>query len=199
MAQFAVEAVEWRTEDEGVLKVSCLSLGDYKALVAHLSEDRPANLLVNQVAVAVSAVSDQPDHPSSAFPGTFEVRVRRNELPPNSTRWIFAVGSNFLRTSAYMGVVEITWQGSGRRRRAELLVRCEIADEYTQLRHLLDVEPSHASMMTDPRGGGWYVYRVSDTGSSDDPFPQVLQLVVQEVPPEEREVPTFPMGFPPGD
>jgi hypothetical protein len=57
------------------------------------------------------------------------------------------------------------------------------------MRQLLDVDTRRASAMSHPNGEHWYARRLSDTGNTADPFPQVFELRVQEVSPDERDVP----------
>jgi hypothetical protein len=162
-------------ERSGTLQVQIGSLADYRALVSRLIT---GTLLFDPQGHAQRMRLADPDHrPPRTFPAQATLRVIEEPFRDDDPRDRMSFGNGILQATGWVEAIDFQPPSSDAQE-GRLVAFCGDADSYADLRRFVD-EP-HGSLLSAWDGrGSWHVNRISDTGSVDRPFPQVVTVTLR--------------------
>lgn len=159
----------------GTLEVQLASLADYSAMVSPLIIGTV--LFDPQGHAHRMRLADPDNRPPRTFPAKATLHVIEEPFRDDDPRDRMTFGNGVLQATAWADVIEFE-PPSEDGHEGHMVVVCNDADTYAELRRFLD-EP-HGSLLSALDGrGGWRVNRHSDTGSVDLPFPQVVTVTLR--------------------
>jgi hypothetical protein len=159
----------------GTLVVQLASLADYSALVSRLII---GTLLFDPQGHAQRMRLADPDHqPPRTFPAKAILHVTEEPFRDDDPRDRMSIGNDFLQAGTWVEVIEFE-PPSKDGQEGRMVAVCNDADTYSELRRFVD-EPHGSALNAWDGWGQWFVNRISDTGSVDRPFPQVVTVTVR--------------------
>lgn len=169
-----VHALEWDAGQpgarRGTLRVRFTSLADFKGAIARL---HPGTAIADlQGHFQRFRLLDSGENEPSAFPTVVAIAVSEEPLTPDDPRQRMLLGNNFLQGNRWVEAISFV-PPSVDGAEGELVVRCEDAESYHELRRFLD-EPHGSSLAALDGSGRWYVGRTSDNGRPANAFPQTV-------------------------
>lgn len=163
----------------GRMLVNVSSLDEYRGVVSRLVI---GTVMVDQQRGRGQRmrIADPDQRPPRTFPARAILNVIEEPLRDGDPRYRMRFANNFLHAtggSAWVDVIEFV-PPSKDGQEGRIVVVCKVPDTYAELRRFVD-EP-HGSML-DPSDGRppLFVNRISDTGSNDRLFPQVVTVTLR--------------------
>src|SRR5580700_3086965 len=161
-------------ERSGTMHVQVGSLADYRVVVSRLI---PGTLLFDPQGHAQRIRLADPDQrPPRTFPAQANLGVVEEPFREGDPRDRMRFGNNYLQSGAWVEAIDFqapTSDGEPGR----LTAFCDNADSYTELRRFVD-EPHGSALSALDGRGQWYVNRISDNGSLNQPFPQAVTVIL---------------------
>lgn len=159
----------------GTMRFQVESLADYKSVVSRLVV---GTIVYDQQRHAQRMrIADPDQRPPRNFPAQPTLGVIEELLHENDPRDRMSFGNNFLQANAWVDVIDFqppSKEGDSGR----LVVWCDDADSYAELRRFVD-EPHGSALSAWDGRGQWYVNRVSDSGNASGDFPQVVTVALR--------------------
>lgn len=154
----------------GMMRVQVGSLADYRAVVSRLVQG--TIVYDPQGRAQRMRIADPDERPPKVYPAQATLQVVEQPLRDHDPRDRMSFGNNILQAGTRIDVIALD-PPSEEGNPGRLVVRCDDADAYAELRKFVD-EPHGSHLAAWDGRGSWYVNRVSDTGNPDLPFPQTV-------------------------
>jgi hypothetical protein len=159
----------------GTMQVNVESRDEYRAVVSRLVTG--SVMFDQQRRGRRMRIADPDQRPPMRFPAEATLPVIEEPFRDDDPRDRMNFGNNFLQAGTWVDVIEFE-PPSKDGQDGRMVVLCNDADTYAELRRFVD-EPYGSLLNSWDGRGSCYVNRISDTGSTDRPFPQVVTVTLR--------------------
>lgn len=177
--------LEWTSGDRGTLTIRCETVEDFREVARSLSGDRPPVVFDEDGQGICVRALDVPTAPTPAdLPRDVAFSICKTEPPPYSPRYLMRLANNELQRGMYIRVIGYTVDESSSPRHSLLTLVTDSNTELDDIRTLTD--HPRGSALIPPRGEPLLLRHLLDNGTPTNPFPQVVQIRLEEVSPEDH-------------